>query len=154
MATVQPYHLCWKAGLNDMLLVSVGTGTSPQANANLQPDEMNLLHNAKSIPSALMSAALNEQDFLCRVFGDCRHGDVLDREVGDMIGQDGPVSPKLFTYLRYNAELTREGLDALDLPDVTPEHVQMLDSVEHIEELGRIGRAVAGRVKTDHFQGF
>jgi uncharacterized protein len=154
MATVQPYNLCWKAGLNDMLLVSIGTGTSPQANANLQPDDLNLLYNAKSIPSALMSAALNEQDFLCRVFGECRHGDALDREVGDMIGQDGPASPKLFAYLRYNTELTRKGLDALGLPDVVPEHVQMLDSVDHIKELCRVGRAVAGGVKTDHFNGF
>jgi hypothetical protein len=32
---------------------------------------MNLIYNASSIPSALMFAALNEQDFLCRVFGEC-----------------------------------------------------------------------------------
>ncbi len=31
---------------------------------------MTLLYNASSIPAALMSAALHEQDFLCRVFGD------------------------------------------------------------------------------------
>jgi hypothetical protein len=154
MATVQPYNLCWNTGLNEMLVVSVGTGTSPQANANLQPDEMNLLYNAKSIPAALMSAALNEQDFLCRVLGDCRHGEVLDREVGDMIGQAGPASPKFFSYLRYNVELTRLGLNRLDLSDVVPENVQKLDSVDHIEELSRVGRAVAGQVKTEHFAGF
>ena len=73
------------------------------------------LYNATSIPSALMFAALNEQDFLCRVFGKCLAGDPLDREVGDMIGKRGPVQPKLFTYLRYNAELTRAGLDELGL---------------------------------------
>jgi hypothetical protein len=154
MATVQPYNLCWKAGLNDMLLVSVGTGTSPRANANLQPGEMNLVYNAMAIPSALMLAALNEQDFLCRVFGDCRHGDSLDREIGDMMGQAGPTSAKLFTYLRYNAELTREGLDALGLPDVVPENVQMLDSVDHIKDLANVGEAVAGKVKPEHFDGF
>ena len=60
-----------------------------------------------------MFAALNEQDFLCRVFGKCLAGDPLDREVGDMIGKRGPVWPKLFTYLRYNAELTRAGLEGL-----------------------------------------
>jgi len=154
MATVPPYNLCWKAGLNDMLLVSVGTGTSPKANANLQPGEMNLVYNAMAIPSALMLAALNEQDFLCRVFGDCRHGDSLDREIGDMMGQAGPTSAKLFTYLRYNAELTREGLDTLGLPDVVPENVQMLDSVDHIKDLANVGEAVAGKVKPEHFDGF
>ena len=54
-----------------MLLVSVGTGTSPGASASLTPDEMHLLFNATSVPAALMFAALNEQDLLCRVFGDC-----------------------------------------------------------------------------------
>ena len=115
MATVEPYNLNWPAGEDKMLVVSVGTGTSPYANADLRPDEMNVLYNATSIPSALMFAALNEQDFLCRVFGRCLAGDPLDREVGDMIGKRGPVQPKLFTYLRYNAELTRAGLDELDL---------------------------------------
>ena len=36
-----------------MLLVSIGTGTSVGANANLSPEEMNLLYNAASIPAAL-----------------------------------------------------------------------------------------------------
>jgi hypothetical protein len=41
--------------------VSVGTGTSAGANYSLKPEEMHLLFNATSIPSALMYAALNEQ---------------------------------------------------------------------------------------------
>ena len=57
-----------------------------------------------------MFAALNEQDFLCRVFGDCLSGDPIDREVGDLLGAASPSVPKLFTYLRYNAEFTEEGL--------------------------------------------
>jgi hypothetical protein len=133
----------------------VGTGTSPDANADLRPDEMNLLYNASSIPSALMFAALNEQDFLCRVFGKCLAGDPLDREVWDMVGKKGPLHPKLFTYIRYNAELTRAGLDSLGLKDIQPKNVQQLDSVEHLGDLQRVGRAVAEqKVKTEHFAGF
>jgi len=75
MAPAAPFHLGWPTGTDQLLLVSLGTGTSPQANAELRPDEMNLLFNAGSIPSALMFAALTEQDFLCRVFGDCLVGD-------------------------------------------------------------------------------
>jgi len=61
-----------------------------------------------------MFAASNEQDFLCRVFGKCLHGSALDREVWDMQGANGqgPVSPKLCTYMRDNADVTREGLHA------------------------------------------
>ena len=138
-----------------MLVVSIGTGTSPDANLNLNPSEMNLLYNAGSVPSALMLAALNEQDLLCRTFGKCLSGDLHDREVGDMIGKQGPVPAKLFTYMRYNAELTRQGLDALGLADIKPEQVQKLDSVVHIPELQRVGKAVAQQqLKAGHFKGF
>ena len=155
MATVEPYTLNWAAGEDQLLIVSVGTGTSPQANADLAPDDMNLIYNAGSIPSALMYAALNEQDFLCRTFGTCLAGDPLDREVGDMIGKKGPVMPKLFTYLRYNAELSRPGLDALGLTDIEPEDVQKLDSTDHIKELQRVGKAVVEKkVLPEHFAAF
>jgi patatin-like phospholipase/acyl hydrolase len=151
MATLAPYHVSWEMGEDKMLLVSIGTGTSPSANADLTPGEMNLMYNASSIPSALMFAASNEQDFLCRIFGKTLCGDPLDREVGDLIGPanplpsgrvPGPVQPKLFTYMRYNAELTKAGLTALGLPDIVPEHVQEMDSVGHIGELQQVGQAV------------
>ena len=147
----------WPTGVDKMLIVSVGTGTSPGLRDRLDPDQMNLLFNATAVPSALMFAALNEQDFLCRVFGDCLAGNSLDREVGDMIASVGPLARerKLFTYLRYNAELTRNGLDALGCGDVAPERVQKLNSAESIPELRRIGRAVAKRkVRPEHFGQF
>jgi len=155
MATVEPYKLHWPTGEDKMLVVSIGTGTSPDANLNLNPSEMNLIYNAASLPSALMFAALNEQDFLCRVFGKCLKGDALDREVGNMIGKDGPAKPKLFTYMRYNAELSREGLDSLGLKEIKPENVQKLDSIEHIADLRRIGKAVAEKaLSAGDFRGF
>jgi hypothetical protein len=162
MATVEPYNLCWKPRRpEDMLLVSIGTGTSPQPNGKLEPDQMNLLFNASTIPSALMFAALNEQDFLCRVFGKCLEGDVLDREIGSMVEGSGahgwraPLESKLFTYVRYNAELTTDGLARLGINDIEPEHVQKLDSVKYKHELQRVGEAVASnKVKAEHFDGF
>lgn len=165
MATVPAYRLSWPTGADKMLVVSVGTGTSPMANADLAPGEMNLLYNASSIPSALMFAASNEQDLLCRVFGDCRCGDALDREVGSLIGAvaplpdgrvPGPVHPKLFTYMRYNAELTSAGLASIGVPaSIKPEWVQQMDSVDHIDELRAVGKAVvATHVRAEHFAGF
>jgi uncharacterized protein len=154
MATAEPYRLCWPAGADKMLLVSIGTGTSPKANRDLAPGDMNLVYNATSVPSALMFAALNEQDLLCRVFGDCRHGDVLDSEVGTLIGAKGPVDPKLFTYLRYNAELTRQWLDGNGLGHIRPRDVQRLDSTAHMDELRQVGERVAAQVTAEHFAGF
>ena len=155
MATAEPYQMNWATGEDQMLIVSIGTGTNANANKDLGPNDMNLLYNATSLPSALMFAALNEQDLLCRVFGNCIVGDQLDREVGDLIGKKGPVSPKLFTYMRYNAELSEKGLADLGLSIIRPKDVQQLDSVDHIGELQRVGQAVAMRkVKSEYFKGF
>lgn len=184
MATVEPYKLRWETGEDDMLLVSIGTGSAANANKNLAPDEMNILYNAPSIPAALMYAASNEQDLLCRVFGRCRHGADIDREVLDLKGDIGPGSleKKFFTYLRYNADLSDTGLmklskealntfdklsdtapasvahilrQALDLSDIEPKQVQQMDSVEFIPQLQRVGQAVAMQIKLDeHFAGF
>jgi patatin-like phospholipase/acyl hydrolase len=155
MATAEPYNLSWPTGEKEMLLVSIGTGTSVGANANLSPEEMNLLYNASSIPGALMGAALAEQDFLCRTFGKCLVGDAIDRELGDMLGKGIPTANKLFTFVRYNTELSREGLDALGLTKIDPAHVQQMDSVDFIGEMQEVGRAVAyNKVKADHFNDF
>jgi Patatin-like phospholipase len=159
MATVDRYWVNapadrrgFKTGTDKMLVVSVGTGTSAGANYSLQPDEMNLLFNATKIPSALMYAALNEQDFLCRVFGDCVAGPLLDREVGDMLPSQGPLGTKLFRYARYNAELSAEGLKALGCGDIEPAGVRKLDSVAAIPDLQRIGAAMgAQKVDRKHF---
>jgi hypothetical protein len=154
MATVEPYRLQWRTGEDEMLLVSIGTGTSPRDDRDLARRDLNLLYNATSIPAALMFAALNEQDLLCRVFGRCIHGARLDREVGDLIGAKGPVDPKLFTYVRYNAELSREWLGDHGLGHLEPSRVQRLDSTDHMEELQAIGRKVGEQVQASHFDGF
>ncbi len=159
MATVDRYwphapaeRRGWQTGVDEMLIVSVGTGTSAGENYSLRPEEMNLIFNATTIPSALMYAALNEQDFLCRVFGHCVRGNLLDREIGDMIGSGGPLERKLFRYARYNAELTAEGLAALGCSDIEPTSVQKMDSIDALDGLQKIGQAVAARtVKAEDF---
>jgi hypothetical protein len=73
------------------------------------------------------------------------------------MGSIGPLQreQKLFTYLRYNAELTREGLDALGCRDIAPETVQRLDSIDGIPALRRVGKSVAEtKVLEGHFDGF
>jgi hypothetical protein len=154
-----PPEVTWPAatGTDKLLVLSVGTGAAADANAELAPDRMNLLFNAGRIPSALMYAALTEQDVLCRVFGDCLMGDVIDSELKDLIGEGGrgPVERKLFTYVRYTADLSRKGLDDLGLGHARPEEVQKLDSVDAIPQMREVGRAVAARkVHAEHFARF
>lgn len=154
MATLDAYQLGWPATEPDLLLISIGTGTSAKADDHLRTRNMNLLFNANSVPAALMYAALNEQDLLCRVFGRCRHGAPIDLEVGDLMHGVGLLDKRLFSYVRYNADLSRRGLDNLGLHDVVPEEVQRLDSVEHIDDLRRVGQAAACDVSPKHLAGF
>ncbi|MDK1482496.1 hypothetical protein QN226_27885, partial [Sinorhizobium sp. 6-117] len=65
------------------------------------------------------------------------------------------VERKLFSYIRYNAELSRAGLDALDCQDIEPASVQKLDSVDGISELRAVGRQIGQKkVLASHFDGF
>ncbi|WP_414623429.1 patatin-like phospholipase family protein [Calothrix sp. CCY 0018] len=155
MATLEPYNLKWPAGEDKMLLVSVGTGTTPHIDPELKASQMNTLYNAQNIPAALMLASQHEQDFLCRIFGKCLLGDAIDGEVGDLLESKGPLDSKLFTYLRYDVELTRKGLDKLGgLEHINVEDVQEMDSVKHMRQLTDIGRAIAKKVKPQHFENF
>lgn len=154
MATLEPYRLCWPVGEQRMLLVSVGTGHASGAPQHLPRTGLNLFANARLVPAALMSAALHEQDTLCRVFGRCLVGDEIDLEVGDLRHVPSPAYAKLFTYLRYDVKLTPQGLQRVGLPDMTPTRVSRLDAINEIHNLQRLGRAIAARVEPAHFERF
>lgn len=158
--TASPYKIDWATGAEKLLIVSVGTGGSSLAKAELSAGEMNLIYNATSIPAALMNAASAGWDMACRTLGDCRHGAPIDREFGGMAGPTAngagnSTVPKLFTYLRYNPELSAEGLAQLGLGQIRPADVQKLDSIDHMDEIRQVGEAYAMQnVKPDHFAGF
>lgn len=155
MATAPPFRVEWPVGPENLLLISVGTGAAAGARPDLRTRRMNLAYHLLGLPNVLMYAASNQQDFLCRLFSRSLAGDALDREVGTLHDDESCAYPPLFTYARYDANLSREGLDALGLHDIEPKHVQKLDSVQHMGALQRVGRAVAEReVKLEHFAGF
>lgn len=154
MATLTPYAVEWPAGDENLLLVSVGTGTSENVNLRLGAREMNLMYNLQSLPSALIQAATTEQDLLCRVFGKTRAGEAIDSEIGDLVGNRAPVAEKLFTYSRYNVDLSRQGLDKLGLNRIDEKAVQPFD-IAHLDELQTVGKTAANRcISLADFDGF
>lgn len=159
MATLAPYRLCWPTGAGKMLLVSVGTGLDPATSDARHGEAPNVIENARTIPSALMSAAAVQQDLLCRAFGKCVAGDALDRELGDLHDiatvQDPRGLPALFTYARYNVELTESGLAGIGVTGIDSHRVSRLDAVDRIPDLQQIGAALAReRVQENLFEGF
>lgn len=140
MATLAPYRLCWPTGRDQLLLVSIGTGMTASRGA-----PRNIATGLRAAATDTRTDTTVQQDLLCRAFGRCVAGDLIDTEVGDLRGPAPEGWPVLCTYVRYNAELSRAGLDALGLLDVDPAGVGRLDSVRHVPELQRVGRAVAER---------
>ena len=155
-ATLEPYGVMWQAGEKNMLLISIGTGLHPNVQQGLRRADLDAAAAISTATESLFDAAMYQQDQLCRVFGRCLCGDTLDREIGDLVSAKGPADPvRLFTYARYNAALTREGLAELGTGDIDPKTVASLDSVENMKQLQRIGQAVAERrVRPEHFAGF
>jgi hypothetical protein len=153
MATTSSYGLKWPVGEKDLLLVSVGTGSAAASRARLERGDVNLVYAATHLPSFFMNGSAAEQDRLCRTFGRCGYGAAIDREVSSMLDEVGPTKP-LFTYLRYNADISQAGLDERGLAHIRAKDVGELDSTDHINELSEIGRSVAEEVTEAHFADF
>jgi hypothetical protein len=105
-----------------------------------------------------MNAASAGWDMACRMLGVCRFGFPIDSEFGDGVAGPGGAAnwtgPKQFTYARYDPDVTAEGLRALGLADVHPEHVQLMDSVEFVGDILRVGQTFAAKVSLDHLVPF
>ena len=153
MATQPAYRLNWKTGEQNLLLVSVGTGAAAGVTDAV---ERNLLGNLRNAPSELMYGIQVEQDVNCRTFGRCVHGSEIDREMGNLVlPAETADHGRFFRYVRYNADLSREALDGLGLEDIDATAVQKMDAVEQIENLSRVGKAVAQKeVALEHFGPF
>ncbi len=169
MATHPVYRLNWQTGERNLLLVSLGTGTAddPSFKSNI-----NIAANLAGLPGTLMHGIQIDQDINCRIAGRCTHGDFIDRELRDLTCRDSDIDCTLeewqradhmpltqdlgraFLYARYNANLSREGLDALECHQMDPEKVQKLDSVDQIENLLRIGMSAAAKIELQHFGPF
>lgn len=156
MATAEPYRLNWKTGTDQLLIVSVGTGSAPAARPDLKPGDLWLMDNARNLPGALMNAASAGWDMACRLVGECRFGRPIDREFGDMVGAATSTGTKQFAYVRYDPDVSQTGLDALGLDHIKAADVQTLDSIDFIPQIQEVGVAYAGaHVKTaEHLRGF
>ncbi len=162
MATSPVYNLGWDAGEKNLLIVSLGTGSAPKLGTEAEDPEQNLASAAAHTLSALMNQAQVDQDVNCRTIGRCNHGPWLDLEVRDLIQRDSNNQPILleqdlgrqFLYLRYEAELTREGLDRMGLDDIDPDEVSKLDSTDGMEDLLRIGEKLSQQIRLEDFGSF
>jgi predicted acylesterase/phospholipase RssA len=174
-ATDPAYRLEWPRGESHLLLVSVGTGAAATAGDTASDPEHNMLTTGLGVPSALMYGSLVDQDVNCRTVGRCTYGDVIDRELLDMVPRQGPDEGKLperlarprvpltqdlgrsFLYARYNVDLSDDGLVTLGCGSVNAADARKMDKADqaHIQLLFDIGAKAAQQVNVkEHFGAF
>lgn len=154
MATLPQYKVEWPTGADRLLLVSVGTGLLPKDLVHDTVDSINFIKTLPAAAHALMYTSAVEQDLMCRSFGRVVAGDVIDSEVGALSG-NAPIGGKaLYTYARYNADLSPRGLGALGLY-YDKQVTFSLDCLDSIEACIEVGARLAARcVMSEHFDGF
>jgi uncharacterized protein len=161
MATHPAYNLNWQTGEDNLLIISVGTGSAPSPGVY-----DNLLETLKELPNNLMYAMQVDQDTNCRALGRCTYGSAIDRELGDMIPRVNPLDTasaplplttnlsREFLYARYNADLSQPGLDAMGLSHIESDQVRQMDSVRFMDKLREVGSAAGKNISMTHFGSF
>jgi uncharacterized protein len=174
-ATLSAYRLNWPTGERHLQLVSIGTGAGATDGATAGNATSNMVSTGLGLPTALMYGSLVDQDINCRTVGRCTYGDVIDRELLDMVPRIGPDEGDLgarlardkvpldvdmgrhFLYTRYNVDLTAKGLATLGYGHIDPEVAKRLDKADagHIKLLRQIGEKAAAQVDVKaHFGPF
>jgi hypothetical protein len=172
MATEPAYRLNWKAGERNLLIVSIGTGAAESLGETAAKPNRNIVSTVAGLPEGLMYSIQVDQDISCRTVGRCTYGAALDQEILDLVPRqvdEGmtieerynappiPLSRNLgrsFLYARYNADLSRRGLDNLGFGNLDPASIQKMDAVENMSALTEIGKAASKFVNAAHFGPF
>lgn len=148
-ATLPPYGMKWTANREELHVISVGTGLVRAQMPGVSAERVNMLDHVRYIAPALIGSVAWEQDFLCRVLGDCVHGGILDSELGALLSPNLlNAQEQKFTYARYDQPLDNK------IPEIgqLPGRQIQLDDLEQIPLLKKLGEKYADdHVRAEHF---
>jgi hypothetical protein len=156
-------------GVDQILLMSLGTGFSSVTVPAGKAADYNLIDWGKYVVKEMMNEANLQQNLLLHMIGQrptvaksataelissgAAKG-VPDEKVMTQVGV-GLKAQKLLTYQRITVGLTQQRLDQLGLADVDPVKVREMDAADQIQNLQRIGAAVAKeQVRMEALTGF
>lgn len=156
-ATEPDYNIGWPTGVDNLLLMSLGAGFSPETIAEGKAMHYNALNWAQYAIEELMGDANLQQNVLMHLIGERPAQPVSGgmaamaalAEVGAPAGSSlNRISSslggnKLLTYQRITIGVTPQRLGQLGLSDIDPAKVGKLDCVDQMPNLQRIGRAIA-----------
>ena len=149
-ATLDGYRIGWPTGADRLMLVSLGTG---MADPVVKHSAITVKQGIGALGNLMEDSAVL-QETLLQWMSTSPTARVFDREIGDLKNDLLAPAP-LITYLRYNAQFTREGMEGLD-PALTDtkqlEDLSKMDVPENMPALHRLGTLLAARdIKAEHF---
>jgi len=151
-ATLPQYRMNFSTGVDNLYILSVGTGSLAEVFAPGEMTHINRLSSALRVFQGLISAVNEQQDMMCRAIGRCVYGSPIDREVGDLIPAEiDPSVPDRFLYCRYNYTFSDEDRHRAknEFGSRSPLALDDLHSVPLLKELG--ARYAEENVKIQHF---
>jgi uncharacterized protein len=152
-ATVPEYGIGWPTGVDQLLLISLGTGYCPVTIEAGKAAHYNLLDWARYALNELMNEANLQQNVLMHLIGTTPPREAMSVVERAVSGTPSDAvlaemssdlrSRRLLTYQRITVGLTRERLDQLKLPQIDPKKVREMDAVDQIANMQSLGEAVA-----------
>jgi len=151
LATLKSYHLNWKTGDENLMIVSVGTGQWENKESIDMVTDNKLWDWAGGIISMLMRDASSTNEMLLQYFSNSPTSKIIDNEIGDL--KDDLITEKpLLHYLRYNAVLEKEPLAKLGFKSVDPKDLYEISEAKNCFTLTCIGEEAAKvQIKPAHF---
>jgi uncharacterized protein len=156
-ATIPQYGHGWPMGTDNLMLLSLGTGFNSVTIPEGEAARYELIDWGRYVVKEMMNEANLQQNVLMHLIGQrpapvpsamselvssgAAKG-VPDEDVLSRMGRTMGAQ-RLVTYQRITVGLTRQRLDQLKVPDIDPVKVREMDAADQIQNMQRIGVAVA-----------
>lgn len=153
MATLHGYPFHWDRGEDNLLLVSIGTGTFERRDSVDKVMKARAWDWTVQVPTMLMEDAGVWNQLLLQLLSRSPTPWVIDDEVGNL-EHDLIVPEPALTYLRYDARVTPSGLTEIGLPHLAHRTGRLHDMTNYAgrDQLLDIGRRSAERqILPEHF---
>ncbi len=156
-ATEPKYCFGFPVGVNNLLLMSLGTGYSGLTVRSGKAAGYNVFNWARYAVKELMNDANLQQNVLMRIIGQAPpYAAIAPKAEENAARATGRPTEnaldfitanisgfKALTYQRITVSFTQERLEALNLGDIQPWKVGEMDAVDQLGNFQRIGKAVA-----------
>jgi hypothetical protein len=153
LAALQGHGFQWRTGKDQLLLISVGTGSTRQTQTAQALVAMPAAEQGIRSLQSLMDDCSRLNRGVLQWLTNCLTPWIIDRAVGDM-KLDSQAGPQLATYARYNVVLEKDWLSTELGVDLTPDKITQIakmDDPSNMDDLASLGKTAAQKqVKAEH----